>query len=410
MFGTDARRLAFRLIATASAATAALSGLAGPALAGETAAPAVGTIAGAGAAGAIAGSYIVVLDPASAGTSGVTSASQELVRAYGGTVVDDYSATIRGFHLRASAEQARRIAADPAVRYVEQDATISTAGQQAADVAWGTDRIDQQSLPLSNTYSYRSAADVTAYVIDTGIRTSHQEFAGRAASGWDFVGNDPVADDCHGHGTHVAGTIGGATHGVAKDVKLVGLKVLGCDGLGSYADFVAAVDWVTEHAQRPAVANMSLGGEVSQALDEAVTRSIASGVTYTIAGGNEEQRACDYSPGRTPAAITVGATDRTDRRAWFSNYGTCLDLFAPGADIRSAGIASDTAAETMSGTSMAAPHVAGAAALVLGAHPDWAPQQVRDDLVAHAGTGLVRNAGSGSPNLLLHTGHLIGAA
>ncbi|WP_328462676.1 S8 family peptidase [Actinoplanes sp. NBC_00393] len=374
------------------------------------AAPAAGVISGAGAAGAIPGSYIVVLDPGSAGAGRITSASQELVREYGGTVLDNYSAAVEGFHLSATAAQARRIAADPAVQYVEQDATITTAGRQSGYVPWGADRIDQRSLPLSSTYTYRSAADVTAYVIDTGIRTSHQQFGGRAVDGWDFVDGDAVADDCHGHGTHVAGTVGGATYGVAKDVKLVGLKVLGCDGYGSYTAFIAAVDWVTANAKLPAVANMSLGGPVSRTLDAAIERSIDKGITYAVAAGNENQNACDFSPAGTAAAITVGAVDMADARASFSNYGSCVDLFAPGVNIMSAGKDSDSAVALMSGSSMATPHVAGAIALELAAHPDWTPQQVRDDLVANAGTDLVRDPGTDSPNRMLFTGHLADAA
>ncbi|GIE27919.1 serine protease [Actinoplanes italicus] len=401
MFGNDARRLSIRLTVAASAATVTLWGLTGPAVAAPVA-PAVGTIAGAGVEGAIPGSYIVVLKPGS-------EASSELVRKYGGKVADDYRSAVRGFHLEATAGQARRLAADPSVEFVEQDATITTTAvkaTQAKKLTWGLDRLDQRKLPLSKSYTYKSASAVTAYVIDTGVRVGHKEFGGRAGNGWDFVDGDAVANDCHGHGTHVAGTIGGATYGVAKDVKIVALRVLGCDGSGSFSDFVAAVDWVTKNANRPAVANMSLGGPVSKALDAAVKRSVDSGVTYAVAAGNESKNACKGSPAAAPDAITVGAVDSADARPAFSNYGKCLDIFAPGVDIKSAGKASDTAVQTMSGTSMASPHVAGAAALALAAHPDWTPRQVRDDLVANAGSGLVRNPGKGSPNRLLYTGHL----
>jgi subtilisin family serine protease len=407
MFGNDARRLAVRLTVAASAATATLWGLTGPAVAAP-AAPAVGTISGAGVEGAIPGSYIVVLKSGAEATS-----ARELVREYGGKVAGEYLSTVRGFHLEADAGTARRLAADPSVEFVEQDATIATKAEpapvsvtRAKNLTWGLDRLDQRKLPLSKSYSYKSASAVTAYVIDTGVRVSHKEFGGRAGNGWDFVDGDAVANDCHGHGTHVAGSIGGATYGVAKDVKIVGLRVLGCDGSGSFSDFIAAVDWVTKNAQRPAVANMSLGGPLSKALDAAVKRSVDSGVTYAIAAGNESKNACKGSPAAAPDAITVGAVDSADARPTFSNFGTCLDIFAPGVDIKSAGKGSDTAVKTMSGTSMAAPHVAGAAALVLGAHPDWTPRQVRDDLVAHAGAGLVKNPGKGSPNRLLFTGHL----
>jgi subtilisin family serine protease len=399
MLGSDARRLAVRFAAVASAATASLHGFTGPASAAPVpAVPRMGTVLTAGDADAIPDSYIVVLKTGA-------SASADLVPGYGGQVLNRYQATVRGFHARMSATQAGRLAADPAVQYVEQDAVIGASSIQPG-AAWGLDRIDQHTRTLDAKYTYRSAKDVTAYVIDTGIRTSHKDFGGRATSGWDFVDGDRTANDCNGHGTHVAGTIGGATYGVAKDVKLVGVKVLDCEGSGSYSDFIAGIDWVTQHAKLPAVANMSIGGPRSKALDDAVNRSIAKGVTYAIAAGNENKNACKFSPSDTGNAITVGAVDSGDKRASFSNYGTCLDIFAPGVNIRSASGNSNTGTQVMSGTSMASPHVAGAAALVLGAHPGWSPQQVRDDLVAHAGSGLVRSPGSGSPNKVLYTGYL----
>ncbi|MFI1991357.1 S8 family peptidase [Actinoplanes sp. NPDC020271] len=400
MLGSDARRLAVRFMAVASAATASLYGFTAPASAAAVpAAPATGRILEAGAATAIPGSYIVVLK------AGAAAASQDLVATYGGEVVNNYKATVRGFHARMSETQAARLAADPSVEYVEQDAVIAAAATQPG-VTWGLDRIDQRTRTLDKKYTYASAKDVTAYVIDTGIRTSHKDFGGRATSGYDFVDNDRVADDCNGHGTHVAGTIGGATYGVAKDVKLVGVKVLDCDGSGSYSDFIAGIDWVTAHAHLPAVANMSIGGPKDKALDDAVNRSIAKGITYAIAAGNDNKNACRFSPSDTTDAITVGAVDSNDKRASFSNYGTCLDIFAPGVNIKSASADSNTGSAIMSGTSMASPHVAGAVALVLGAHPAWTPRQVRDDLVAHAGSGLVRSPGAGSPNKVLFTGYL----
>jgi subtilisin family serine protease len=411
MFGYAARRLAIRLTVVASAATASFWGLTGTAVA----APAVGTVSGTDVAGTIPGSYIVVLKPGMPAADQITATSQELVGRYGGKVADSYLSAVRGFHLESTADEAAHLAADPSVAFVEQDAVIDgkalatpvTSVTQSKKLAWGLDRLDQRSLPLSKTYNYKSAASVTAYVIDTGVRTSHKEFGGRASSGWDFVDGDATANDCHGHGTHVAGTIGGATYGVAKDVKIVALRVLGCAGSGSFSDFIAAIDWVTKNARMPAVANMSLGGPRSKALDAAVQRSVASGVTYAIAAGNEDQNSCKSSPAAAPDAITVGAVDSADRRADFSNWGTCLDIFAPGVDIVSAAKGSDTGTKKMSGTSMAAPHVAGAAALVLAAHPDWTPRQVRDDLVANAGVNLVKDPGKGSSNRLLHTGHLL---
>ena len=359
------------------------------------AAPATGAILGAGSAGAIGNSYIVVLKPGAAGAG--------LAQRYGAQVTDDYDTAVRGFAARMTTTRARRLAADPAVSYVEQDATVAPAG---TGPTWGLDRIDQRELPLSRTYAGPSAAGVTAYVLDTGVRITHQEFGGRATNGYDFVDKDNVAQDCNGHGTHVAGTIGGATRGVAKDVKLVAVRVLGCNGSGSYANIIAGIDWVTKHAHGPSVANMSLGGTVSKALDDAVNRSIAAGVTYAVAAGNDHKDACRQSPADDPAAITVGATDSTDRRASFSNYGSCLDLFAPGVRIESASNRSNTATMIMNGTSMASPHVAGAAALVLGVHPDWTPAQVRDGLVAQATPGTVTSAGNRSPAKELYTGFL----
>jgi subtilisin family serine protease len=395
-----------RFVLTAGVATAAaVTGLAGSAMAGTPTALPIGTVLRSGPGEAINGSYIVVLKPESTEASHVSSASQKLAKRYGGRVRTNYLATVRGFQADMTATEAARLAANPAVQFVEQDAKVTLAATQA-NPAWGLDRIDQRTLPLSKTYTYGTAAKVTAYVLDTGIQISHSQFEGRAANGWDFIDKDKVANDCNGHGTHVAGTIGGKTYGVAKDVKLVGVRVLDCQGSGSYSAIIAGVDWVTKNAVEPAVANMSLGGSVSSAMNAAVTRSIASGVTYAVAAGNDNRNACNQSPAAAPNAITVAATDSKDTRASFSNYGKCVDVFAPGVQIVSASIKSDTATASMSGTSMASPHVAGAAALVLGAHPSFTPAQVRDSLVVNATTGTVRSAGTGSPNTLLHTGWL----
>jgi subtilisin family serine protease len=396
----DTGRISARIALFAGAAAAVLTTTAVAA----AAAPASGAILGAGAVGTIGDSYIVVLRP---GATGVGTVADTLTRRYGGQVVEDYQATVRGFDARMTETQAHRLAADPAVRYVEQDATVRLTGSATTGAPpWGLDRIDQRDRALSNSYRAPSAANVTAYVLDTGIRITHQQFGGRASNGYDFVDRDGVAQDCNGHGTHVAGTIGGSTYGVAKDVKLVAVRVLGCNGSGSYSDIIAGVDWVTAHAQLPAVANMSLGGTTSEALDDAVNRSIAKGVTYAVAAGNDSRNACRQSPADDPAAITVGATDDNDRRASFSNYGSCLDIFAPGVRIQSASNRSNTAAMLMNGTSMASPHVAGAAALVLGVHPDWTPAQVRDELVAQADPDAVTAAGRGSTTKLLYTGFL----
>ncbi|MFF5295645.1 S8 family peptidase [Paractinoplanes globisporus] len=390
---THTGRLASRLALLTAAATSTLCGIAGTAMAHQPVAR-TGVILDAGSADAIANSYIVVLRP---GESGVG-----LLQRYGGQLVDTYT-SVHGFHATMTAQQAAHLAADSSVKYVEQDATVAAADDPAP---WGLDRIDQRALPLSKSYTAPSAAGVTAYVIDSGIRITHREFGGRATSGWDFVDNDANADDCKGHGTHVAGTIGGATYGVVRGIKLVSVRVLDCKGSGAYSDIIAGIDWVTAHAAKPAVANMSLGGTVSKALDDAVERSIAKGITYAVAAGNDHRDACKQSPAHAPDAITVGATDQNDARATFSNFGSCVDIFAPGVRIQSAASDSNTGSKLMSGTSMASPHVAGAAALVLAAHPSWTPAQVRDDLVGHADADLIRGPGKNSPNKLLFTGYL----
>jgi len=240
------------------------------------------------------------------------------------------------------------------------------------------------------------------------VRISHREFGGRARYGYDFVDDDTVANDCNGHGTHVAGIVGGATYGVASDIKIVSVRVLNCAGSASYSQIIAGVNWVTRHAVRPAVVNMSLGGAASNALDTAVRNSIASGVTYVVAAGNNKADACATSPARVSGAVTVGATNRDDARAGFSNHGSCLDLFAPGVDILSAYRTSDRAAAWMTGTSMAAPHVAGAAALHLARRPDASPAQVRAALVSAATKDVVTDARRGSPTALLYTGAFTG--
>ncbi|WP_432830474.1 S8 family peptidase [Dactylosporangium sp. CA-092794] len=390
-------RASLRASVVAVASAAGLIALGTPALAAPE-----GTILGANEAGAIRDRYIVVFkDTVDAGAT--ADGASRLTERFGGQVRRSFGRSLKGFSAQLSERAARRIAADPRVAYVQQDKTVRVAGTQD-DPPWGLDRIDQAYRPLSGTYSYSSdGASVTAYVLDTGIRTTHAEFGGRARSGYDFVDNDTDATDCHGHGTHVAGTIGGSTYGVAKGVSLVAVRVLGCDGSGSYSGIIAGIDWITANARKPAVVNMSLGGNADGAVDQAVRASIASGITYAVAAGNANSDACAVSPARTAEAITVGASDPNDNRASFSNFGGCLDLFAPGVSILSAGIASDTATAVMSGTSMATPHVAGAAALVLAANPQASPVQVRDALVGTAVTGAITGAGSGSPNRLLDT-------
>jgi subtilisin family serine protease len=360
----------------------------------------------AAAANPVPDSYIVVFkDTPNLRVKGVPQRSAELAAQQGGQLRHVYQRALRGFSVQATAEQAARIAASPDVAYVEQDQVVQLDTDQVNPPSWGLDRIDQRNLPLNNLYSYATTAtNVHAYIIDTGILTTHTDFGGRASSGFDFVDNDSNATDCNGHGTHVSGTVGGSTYGVAKGVSLVGVRVLNCSGSGTNAGVIAGIDWVTANAIKPAVANMSLGGSASTAVDTAVTNSINSGVVYGIAAGNSNANACNFSPARTPAAITVGATTITDARASFSNFGTCLDIFAPGQDITSDWFSSTTATNTISGTSMATPHVVGAAALYLATHPTATPAQVRDALVAAGTTGVVAGAGTGSPNVLLFTG------
>jgi subtilisin family serine protease len=377
------RALGALLTATAAAGLATAT----PALAQ----PAEGRVLGQGMPGAIPGHYVVTLKDGTMGAAGTHLGGAKVLKRAGTTVSAAMTAT-----------QARRLAASSAVKYVEQDRVVHIAAAAQKNPDWGLDRLDQRTVTPSKTYTPTDDGDsVHAYVIDTGVRISHREFGGRAANGIDYVDNDAVAQDCNGHGTHVAGTIGGATYGVAKKVKIVAVRVLDCAGEGDLYDVIAGVNWVTAHAIKPAVANMSMGGDRSASLEAAVQRSINSGVTYVVAAGNENVNAATESPSALAAAITVGASDSRDRRASFSNYGSVLDLFAPGVNIRSAWATSNTATAVLSGTSMAAPHAAGVAALILDAYPADTPAQVRNYLVAKATTGKVTGL-KGSPNRLLY--------
>ncbi|MEN3309563.1 MAG: hypothetical protein V7603_5765 [Micromonosporaceae bacterium] len=348
--------------------------------------------------------YVVVLATGTpAGQVAVRAAA--LARRYGAVPGRSFTAGLAAFAVTMPPVAAARMAGDPSVAYLTPDRAVDLAGTESPAPSWGLDRVDQRPRRLSGSYGYPAGggAGVTVYVLDTGIRTSHADFGGRARYGWDFIGDDANASDCNGHGTHVAGTVGGTRYGVAKRVRLVSVRVLDCRGRGSYSQIIAGIDWITAHAVRPAVVNMSIEGPAAAVLDDAVRRSVAAGITFVVAAGNHRRNACTESPARTPQALTVGATDRSDARASFSNYGRCVDLFAPGAAIASDWNSGDRARALMSGTSMAAPHVAGAAALLLSGHPRWTPAQVRAALVAAATRGKVARAGAGSPNLLLYT-------
>lgn len=398
-------RYARRLAATSAITGAAL------ALATAAAFPAAasdgtpeGVIENAGAPGAISGSYIVTLDESAAEAG--SSEGRALAAEYGAKIKKTYRAAVNGYAVELSAAQAKKFAADPAVESVVQNRTFTISGTQPSPPSWGLDRIDQSALPLNSSYTYpdTAGAGVTAYIIDTGVRISHSDFGGRASNGYDAIDDDNVAQDGNGHGTHVAGTVAGTSYGVAKKAKIVGVRVLDNSGSGTTEQVVAGIDWVTANAVKPAVANMSLGGGADSVLDAAVQSAIDSGITFAVAAGNESTNASTKSPARVADAITVGSTTSADARSSFSNYGSVVDIFAPGSSITSSWNTGDSATNTISGTSMASPHVAGAAALYLADHPGQTPAQVSAGLVAAATSGVVTSPGTGSPNKLLNVG------
>jgi len=329
----------------------------------------------------------------------VKAMATEISRKVKGKALRHYSTAVAGFMLKMKAAQLHTLRQDPRVLMIEQDQIMhATATQNGA--TWGLDRIDQADLPTNNNFNYElDGSGVNAYIIDTGILTSHSDFGGRAVSGWDYIDNDADASDCNGHGTHVAGTVGGTTWGVAKNVKLTAIRVLGCNGSGTSSGVIAGIDWVTANAKFPAVANMSLGGGNSAALDAAVDRAIDAGITFAVAAGNSNINACSGSPNKVPAAITVASSTSADSRSSFSNWGSCIDLFAPGSGITSTW--SNGGTNTISGTSMASPHVAGAIALYLQAHPNASPAEVTASLKGYATADKISGL-NGSPNLLLN--------
>jgi subtilisin family serine protease len=395
------------LVTLAGLGLAACTDLSGPSAVGPSperggAEPLFAAAPGSGGAEPIPGQYIIVFKQ---DVRDVPGLARRLAAAHGGSLRFIYERALKGFAARLPDAAAAALARNPNIAYVEQD-QVMQAFETQSGATWGLDRSDQRALPLSGTYTYTPTGNgVTVYIIDTGILLGHSEFGGRAVSGYDVV-DGGSADDCNGHGTHVAGTVGGTTYGIAKGVTLVAVRVLDCGGSGTTSGVIAGVDWVTSQKNGspsvPAVANMSLGGGASTSLDNAVKNSIAAGVTYAIAAGNSNANACYYSPARVAEAITVGATTSSDSRASYSNYGSCLDLFAPGSSITSAWYTSTTATNTISGTSMATPHVAGVAALYLQDNTGASPAAVRDAIFNGATSNVVTSAGTNSPNKLLY--------
>ncbi len=354
----------------------------------------------------IPGRYIVVLK---ASVSDPDAESFNLTRQHGGQVHRTYGRALKGFTATLSDAALQGMRNNPNVDYIEQDQTVSLNLVQDP-ATWGLDRIDEPDLSTAvNQYNYNyTGAGVHAFIIDTGIRLDHAEFTGRLLPGHNVIGTDPNAtDDCNGHGTHVAGTVGGSTWGVAKAVSLIPVRVLDCAGSGTWSGVIAGIDWVARSPLRPAVANMSLGGGKSTAVNSAVASAVSQGVTMVVAAGNSNANACNYSPASEPSAITVGATTSSDARASYSNYGSCVDIFAPGSAITSAWNTGTNATAILSGTSMASPHVAGVAALALAVNPTVSPAvspaAVTSFLTSNATPGKISSVGTGSPNLLVYS-------
>jgi subtilisin family serine protease len=362
----------------------------------------------------IPGQYIVVLKedalqgPGRSGQApgmaqAVENAAVDLAARFSLNVERVYGHALPGFAVSAAPKAIERLLKDPRVDFVEEDGYVELSATQS-NATWGLDRVDQRDLPLNGSYIYNYVGSgVRAYVIDSGIRASHQDFGGRVLAGATAINDGRGTNDCNGHGTHVAGTIGGATWGIAKSVRLVPVRVFGCTGGSSNSTIIAGIDWVRANHVKPAVANMSLGGPAASSIDTATNNLINAGVTVVVAAGNDNANACNYSPARVSAAITVGSTTSSDYRSSFSNFGSCVNIFAPGSSIRSAWISSDTSTNTISGTSMASPHVAGAAVLYLAQYPGSSPSTVRSAIYNKATTGRLYSIGSNSPNRLLYT-------
>ena len=355
------------------------------------------------AKGIIKNQYIVILNK-DVGSS--NEFAQGLAKQHGGKVLQTYDAVLKGFAIYlpdvAGTAFVEAMKKNPKVVSVENDTIMKVDATTQSNPDWGLDRIDQKNLPLDLAYSYlQTGSGTTAYIVDTGILSTHQQFSGRVLSGYTAISDGNGTSDCHGHGTHVAGTVGGSTYGVAKNVSLVPIRILGCDGSGASSNVIAGLDWILKNGKKPAVVNMSLGGEANASLDSAVENLFNNGYVMVVAAGNSNTDACSSSPARVSKAITVAATDSTDTRASYSNYGSCVDIFAPGSQINSSWIGSNTATNVLNGTSMATPHVAGVVAEMLQSTPTATPQTISNNLLNQASNNVVKNP-SGSPNRLLY--------
>ncbi|MEV1010155.1 S8 family peptidase [Streptomyces sp. NPDC049881] len=397
-------RTTLRTTALAAAALTLGAAFSLPAEAGvrQDAAPADARalIANAGAPGTVKGSYIVLLEQSAFAAD--SPRAERLAASYETEITSTYDTVLNGFAVEATEAEAVALAADPAVARVVQNQRVRVAATQPSPPSWGLDRIDQPDLPLNQSYTYPNSAGsgVTIYVVDTGIRYTHQDFGGQATFGYDAFGGN--GSDGYGHGTHVAGTAAGTRYGVAKNADLVSVRVLDNSGYGTTETVANGVEWVTENADGPSVANLSLGGGPDPVIDAAVRASIASGVTYAIAAGNSYgANAANYSPARVTEAITVASSASNDARSSFSNIGAVVDIYAPGTGITSAWSTSDTATNNISGTSMATPHVAGVAAIYLSSNPTASPAAVRNAVVALGEPNTVTNQGASTTRTLL---------
>lgn len=355
------------------------------------------------AKGIIKNQYIVILNK-DVGSS--NEFAQGIAKQHGGKVLQTYDAVVKGFAIYlpdvAGTAFVEAMKKNPKVVSVENDTIMKVDATTQSNPDWGLDRIDQKNLPLDSAYSYlQTGSGTTAYIVDTGILSTHQQFSGRVLSGYTAISDGNGTSDCHGHGTHVAGTVGGSTYGVAKNVSLVPIRILGCDGSGASSNVIAGLDWILKNGKKPAVVNMSLGGEANASLDSAVENLFNNGYVMVVAAGNSNTDACSSSPARVSKAITVAATDNTDTRASYSNYGSCVDIFAPGSQINSSWIGSNTATKVLNGTSMATPHVVGVVAEMLQSTPTATPQTISTNLLNQASSNVVKNP-SGSPNRLLY--------